>query len=891
MWACALIVIISSNAMAAQPPASEEILVVNQCSGEVTAYPVGSSGNVAPISPVSGIATPVGIAFDTKDRLYVSNYCNHTVTVYPAHSKGRVAPIAALGGLPGSGGNWGGFGILVDSNDNLYVQSRDGSISVYPPGSSGMPAPSSVITGLPNGGIALDSSGNIYVAFTDQSNQGRQTIEAYSLNSSGKTTLFATIAGPSTGLVGNTSIALDHGGDIYVAEDTKIDGIPPSIAVFASGSNGDVAPTGLITGSKTLLDRPGPIALDSQGNIYVANFSDTKPTFIAVYPSGSNGNIAPSALIQGTTTYGDFPGALALDSTGNLYVANYSFSNVKVYPPGSTGNAVPSAIIGGGTTTDMASTGGIAVDSSGKIYILGNVLSNPARGVAVFPPGSDADSPYNSLLTGLSGVGLSSASSIAVDKAANIYLTYREFPQSKVTMFAAGSSGNAEPAATIAGPNTGLDSPEGIALDPTGNIYVSDLNLGGTADASIHIYPPKSNGNVKPSAGLNGLNSPVGIALDSFLNLYVPDYAPGGRAIEVFPSGSNGNVSPSASIQDNAAGFAVTLDSAGNIYVPDFSNGGLPAINVYPLGSNGNVTPTAIISGPATALANPVAVAIGPLFSPSTTPTPTATPTSSSSRTPTPTTTATPTATSTRTVTPTSTPTATASSGVLTFSPKSMTFPATLTLPPSGATSQPERLTLTNPRTRKQNAPIVVETVDISPLGQLKVTPVTAGCGIPAQIQPGGSCVLDVTFTPNAVGTQPATLMVTTNSGAQPIIKIPVAGVGKAANLSLSPTSINFAKTAIGHPSAAKTVTLTNKNANPLTLTYSTPISIGGTGASSFAISANTCTSGSLAPNDGTCSLQVTFRPGKAGRQSAEISINDNAAKSPHLIELSGTGR
>jgi len=199
-------------------------------------------------------------------------------------------------------------------------------------------------------------------------------------------------------------------------------------------------------------------------------------------------------------------------------------------------------------------------------------------------------------------------------------------------------------------------------------------------------------------------------------------------------------------------------------------------------------------------------------------------------------------------------------------------------------------VTLTNARTRKQNVPILVETVNISPPGQFKVIPVTPGCGIPAQIQPGGSCVLDVTFTPDTVGTQPATLIVTTNSKAQPTISIPMTGIGKAANLSLSLTSINFAKTAIGHPSAAKTMTLTNKNANSLTLTYSTPISIGGTGASSFAISANTCTSGSLAPGGGTCSFEVTFTPGKAGEQTAEIAITDNAAKSPQMIKLTGTG-
>src|SRR5439155_7390472 len=82
---------------------------------------------------------------------------------------------------------------------------------------------------------------------------------------------------------------------------------------------------------------------------------------------------------------------------------------------------------------------------------------------------------------------------------------------SSITVYAAGASGNVTPAATIAGGNTGLGSPAGIALDGAGNIYVA--NSGG----SITVYAAGANGNATPTAtiagGNTGLNSPTLIAV------------------------------------------------------------------------------------------------------------------------------------------------------------------------------------------------------------------------------------------------------------------------------------------------------------------------------------------------------------------------------------------
>src|SRR5208283_4861713 len=147
-----------------------------------------------------------------------------------------------------------------------------------------------------------------------------------------------------------------------------------------------------------------------------------------------------------------------------------------------------------------------------------------------------------------------------------------------VTIHAKGSNGDAAPIAVIGGPKTGLISPAGIALDSSRNIYVAD---GGAT--SVFVYPAlgSSTGllNESPTAiisgGVTGLNSPQGIALDSSRNIYVADGA--ATSVFVYPAlgSSTGllNESPTAIISGGVTGLnspqGIALDSSRNIYVAD----------------------------------------------------------------------------------------------------------------------------------------------------------------------------------------------------------------------------------------------------------------------------------------------------------------------------------
>jgi hypothetical protein len=103
--------------------------------------------------------------------------------------------------------------------------------------------------------------------------------------------------------------------------------------------------------------------------------------------------------------------------------------------------------------------------------------------------------------------------------------------------------------------------------------------------------------------------------------------------------------------------------------------------------------------------------------------------------------------------------------------------------------------------------------------------------------------------------------------------------------VSLSSTGLMFSSTVDGSTSAAQTVTITNTGTGAVTLTSET---LTGTNASSYVISANTCTS-SLASN-ANCAVSIEFKPTATGTLTASLSVADNATGSPQSVPLTGTG-
>lgn len=183
----------------------------------------------------------------------------------------------------------------------IYVTNTD-AVAVYPARANGNVAPIRTIKGRKTGlkfphDIALDAVGIVYVT------TGTPSVTAYAAQARGDAAPIRQINGPHTGLVNPGGLALDDSGYVYVANGGASGSSPASVTVYAPGADGDVAPTRNISGSKTQLADPFGIALDTSGNIYVASYGTySNYGSVTVYAAGANGNVAPIRTISGPNT-------------------------------------------------------------------------------------------------------------------------------------------------------------------------------------------------------------------------------------------------------------------------------------------------------------------------------------------------------------------------------------------------------------------------------------------------------------------------------------------------------------------------------------------------------------------------------------------------------------
>ncbi|MGA3026867.1 MAG: choice-of-anchor D domain-containing protein [Bryobacteraceae bacterium] len=145
----------------------------------------------------------------------------------------------------------------------------------------------------------------------------------------------------------------------------------------------------------------------------------------------------------------------------------------------------------------------------------------------------------------------------------------------------------------------------------------------------------------------------------------------------------------------------------------------------------------------------------------------------------------------------------------------------------------------------------------------------------------GGSCTINVTFTPTASGPRKSVITISDNASLTPQ-EIILTGTGTTASLSAS--SLTFGSQSVGTSSSPKTVTLTNKGSAVLSLYQ---IRINGTNAGDFLLN-NGC--GSTLGAGNSCNLQVTFKPTATGSRTASLQLSDGGGGSPQQVGLSGTG-
>jgi sugar lactone lactonase YvrE len=333
---------------------------------------LGNSTSSAVVLTVSGSGSvllqyPASIAEDSSGNFYVADASSNTIQkITPA---GSVRTLAGTAGMAGSQDGTGASalfnqpsGVAVDGGGNVYVADTGNATirKITPTGAVTTLAGSPVSRGSHDGtgssaqfnqptGLAVDSAGSLYVA--DSFNATIRKVAADGTVS----TLAGTAGGrgdaDGTGAAAQfnnpNGVALDTAGNLYVADtynDTIREITPAGVVTTLAGSAG-LSGSADLTRSNALFNQPYDVAVDTAGNIYVTDTGNA--TIRRVAPGGAVTTLAGLANIAGMgdsasgVALFNQPRGLVVDSAGNLFVAD-------------TGNAAIRKVTADGTVTTMA---------------------------------------------------------------------------------------------------------------------------------------------------------------------------------------------------------------------------------------------------------------------------------------------------------------------------------------------------------------------------------------------------------------------------------------------------------------------------------------------------------------------------------------------------------
>jgi hypothetical protein len=562
--------VVVSNSAGAVTSSAAVLTVTGPAPGiSLIAGQLGGSGDLDAAAAIARFFRPEAVAVDAAGDVFVADTYNSDIREITA--AGNVFLLAGSAGLPGSADGVGGSALFN-----------------YPEG------------------IAIDGSGNLYVA--DTSNQLIRKITPAGVVS----TMAGTLNTPGSGDGANASfnfprgIAVDAAGNVYVADsanDTIREISPAGVVSTVAGTAGVAGST---DGASALFNGPQGVAVDAAGHIYVA---DTGNDTIRMITVGTSTTVSTLAGTHGVTGAADGTGAaasfdhprgLAVDASGNLFVGDSYNDTVREV----TAAGVVTTIAGAAYTVGVAdgtaaaarfsNPWGVAVDAADNLYVAdfnNDTVRRISPTAAVTTYAGTAPHPGTTDGTG-GAAQFGAPAAAAVDAAGNIYIadtandTIRKITPAGVVSTLAGS---ADVAGSADGTGSGaqFNGPQALAIDRNGNLYVAD-----TGNDTIREVTPA--GVVTTLAGTAGgagsadgtgsaatFNGPRGIVIDASNNLYVADSG-NDTLRKITPAGVVTTIAGTAGVTGGADGIGAAvqfntpvglgIDSIGNIYIADSNN-------------------------------------------------------------------------------------------------------------------------------------------------------------------------------------------------------------------------------------------------------------------------------------------------------------------------------
>jgi len=341
--------------------------------------------------------------------------------------------------------------------------------------------------------------------------------------------------------------------------------------------------------------------------------------------AGSPGS-GGSANGQGSAASFSSPFGVAVDAQGNIYVADGNNHAVRKVTPGGSVSTLATAVnSGNGAGSSFGVLGGIAIDAAGQNlyvtdYSYGSIYKITLAGAAtVFLDSGRLTNPYG----------------LALDSAGNVYVAdtgayvIRKITPVGVMTVLAGSLANGSGIANGTGSAAQFDYPVGVAVDGSGNVYVTDAaaeiirKITPTGVVSTYAGQPTGIGTVDGNTSIALFNDPGGIAIDGAGDLFVTDsrqmvreITAGGTVTSLAGTtsraGSTDGVGSSALFSFSPpAPAGIAVDAAGNLYIADTNNDTVrkgtlaaaspPAIQIQPQSqtvvSGGSVTFSVTVTG------------------------------------------------------------------------------------------------------------------------------------------------------------------------------------------------------------------------------------------------------------------------------------------------------
>ena len=581
------------------------------------ALPVDIVGTSASLIGIPDSSSIPGIAADPNGNLFIINV--NIVLRWDAIT--GVLTRVAGNGSPGFSGDNGPAtsaqlaspnGVAVDSSGNVYIADTGnqrvrmvsgGVITTVAGGGSllgdnGLATSARLYTPI---GVALDSSGNLYILDPAQSRVRMVSNGVITTVAGNGSQGFSGDNGPATSAqLAPSAIAVDSAGSLYIADlgnyrvRKVFGGVITTVA--GNGTSGFSGDNGPATSAE--FSAPSGLSVDTFGNLYVVDSGRVRKV--------SNGVITTVAGTGSSCCYGRdggpatsaalLPSTVTADSLGNLYIGDdASYRVLKVW------NGVITTVAGGGTmigdngpaaSAQLNAPSGVAVDSLGDVFVADQV-NNRVRKVSNGIITTVAGTGPTGLVGGYGGddglatnAQLNQPLGVAVGASGSLYIAdFKNFRVRKVSngviTTVAGSGaccydGDNGPATSAA------IYPWGVTVDAGDNLFIADWQDNVVRKVSNGVITTVAGNGSRGFSGDNGpatsakLNHPAGVAVDSLGNLFIADQGnsrirmvSGGVITTVAGDGTYGFRVGPATKAEVTTPSSVATNSSGNVYIVD----------------------------------------------------------------------------------------------------------------------------------------------------------------------------------------------------------------------------------------------------------------------------------------------------------------------------------